>query len=77
MISAWAGIDWVAANHVKPAVATLSLGVQEGRWSQALDTAVRSLVFDHGVCAHSSLSACLLVCDSVRGPLVTLAAMES
>ncbi|QRK11067.1 RICIN domain-containing protein [Archangium violaceum] len=33
-----AGIDWVTANHVKPAVATMSLG---GAANQALDDAVR------------------------------------
>lgn len=36
-----AGIDWVAANHVKPAVANMSLG---GGASSATDTAVTNLV---------------------------------
>ena len=36
-----AGIDWVKANHVKPAVANLSLG---GGASTALDTAVRNAI---------------------------------
>lgn len=36
-----AGIDYVAANHVKPAVANLSLG---GGASSALDTAVQNLI---------------------------------
>jgi serine protease len=36
-----AGIDWVAANHVKPAVANMSLG---GGASAATDTAVTNLV---------------------------------
>ncbi len=36
-----AGIDWVAANHVKPAVANMSLG---GGASTATDTAVTNLV---------------------------------
>lgn len=36
-----AGIDWVAANHVKPAVANMSLG---GGASTAVDNAVASLV---------------------------------
>ncbi len=35
------GIDWVAANHVKPAVANMSLG---GGASSALDSAVANLV---------------------------------
>jgi serine protease len=36
-----AGIDWVAANHVKPAVANMSLG---GGASTATDTAVNNLI---------------------------------
>nr|WP_183909249.1 S8 family serine peptidase [Simiduia aestuariiviva] len=36
-----AGIDWVAANHVKPAVANMSLG---GGASSAVDSAVANLV---------------------------------
>jgi serine protease len=36
-----AGIDWVTANHVKPAVANMSLG---GGASSAVDTAVTNLV---------------------------------
>jgi hypothetical protein len=42
-------LDWVAANHKKPAVITLSLGIQVGTWSRVLEEAVRSLVRDHGV----------------------------
>jgi subtilisin family serine protease len=36
-----AGVDWVTANHVKPAVANMSLG---GGASEALDAAVRNSV---------------------------------
>ncbi|WP_373079090.1 S8 family serine peptidase [Zhongshania sp.] len=36
-----AGIDWVAGNHIKPAVANMSLG---GGNSDALDTAVRAAI---------------------------------
>jgi aqualysin 1 len=36
-----AGVDWVTANHVKPAVANMSLG---GGPSTALDTAVRNSI---------------------------------
>jgi subtilisin family serine protease len=36
-----AGIDWVTANHVSPAVANMSLG---GGVSTALDTAVRNSI---------------------------------
>lgn len=39
-----AGLDWVARHHRKPAVATLSLGIDVGRWSRALEEAVESLV---------------------------------
>ena len=38
-----AGVDWVTANHVKPAVANMSLG---GGASSALDTAVRNSIAD-------------------------------
>jgi subtilisin family serine protease len=36
-----AGVDWVTANHIKPAVANMSLG---GGVSTALDTAVRNSI---------------------------------
>ena len=36
-----AGVDWVTANHIKPAVANMSLG---GGASTALDTAVRNSI---------------------------------
>jgi subtilisin family serine protease len=36
-----AGVDWVTANHIKPAVANMSLG---GGVSSALDTAVRNSI---------------------------------
>ncbi len=36
-----AGVDWVAANHIKPAVANMSLG---GGASSAIDTAVNNAV---------------------------------
>ncbi len=36
-----AGVDWIAANHVKPAVANMSLG---GANSTALDTAVNNAI---------------------------------
>ncbi len=36
-----AGVDWVTANHIKPAVANMSLG---GPASQALDDAVRNSI---------------------------------
>ena len=54
-----AGIDWVRANHVKPAVANLSLG---GGYSAATNTAVRSLaaagVYTVVAAGNSGRSAC-------------------
>lgn len=44
-----AGLDWVAAHAVRPAVATLSLGLLGGAWSRALDAAATALVRDHNV----------------------------
>ncbi|KAG7666753.1 putative Extracellular serine proteinase [Nannochloris sp. 'desiccata'] len=44
-----AGLDYVASTHRKPAVVTLSLGVQRGHYSRAMEDAVRALVEDHGV----------------------------
>lgn len=62
--SAWsviiAGVDWVKANHVKPAVANMSLG---GAGNSSMDTAVSSLIAS-GVSAvvaagNSNGDACL------------------
>jgi subtilisin family serine protease len=54
-----AGIDWVRANHVKPAVANLSLG---GGFSSALNTAVTNLanagVFVAVAAGNSNANAC-------------------
>lgn len=36
-----AALEWVVRNATKPAVATLSLGIPVGAWSQALETAVQ------------------------------------
>lgn len=49
-----AGLDWVAANHIAPAIVTLSLGIQVGSWSRVLEDAVRSLVLDHGITVRAS-----------------------
>jgi len=54
-----AGIDWVTANHIKPAVANLSLG---GGASQATDDAVNRLsnagVFVAVAAGNSNVDAC-------------------
>jgi subtilisin family serine protease len=58
-----AALDWVATNAKKPAVVTLSLGVQEGSWSRVLDDAVRNLINKQGItvivaAGNSALDAC-------------------
>ena len=54
-----AGIDWVRANHIKPAVANLSLG---GGYSSATNTAVTNLanagVFVAVAAGNSNADAC-------------------
>jgi subtilisin family serine protease len=54
-----AGVDWVRANHIKPAVANMSLG---GSFSSALNTAVNSLanagVFVAVAAGNSNADAC-------------------
>ncbi|CAL5228884.1 g12099 [Coccomyxa viridis] len=44
-----AGLDWVASNAKQPAVATLSLGVPVGQWSQSLEQAARNLITKYNV----------------------------
>ena len=71
-----AGINWVAANHVKPAVANLSLG---GSYSAAVNTAVTNMI-NRGVFAavaagNSNLNACNFSPASAPGTL-TLAASD-
>jgi subtilisin family serine protease len=44
-----AGLDWVASNMQKPAVVSLSLGVPEGRFSQAIVDAVSDLISNRGI----------------------------
>ena len=54
-----AGVDWVRANHIKPAVANMSLG---GGYSSTLNTAVNNLansgVFIAVAAGNSSTDAC-------------------
>jgi subtilisin family serine protease len=54
-----AGVDWVRANHVKPAVANMSLG---GPYSSTLNTAVHNLtnsgVFVSVAAGNSASDAC-------------------
>ena len=44
-----AGLDWVAANAVRPAVVTLSLGVPAGAYSRGMEDAVRNMVLNHSI----------------------------
>jgi hypothetical protein len=37
-------LEWVANNAVKPAVASLSLGVPSGQWSRSLEAAVKNVI---------------------------------
>lgn len=43
LVTILAGMNWVAANHIKPAVANMSLGLPNGT-SVALDNAVKTLM---------------------------------
>ena len=66
-----AGIDYVAANHVKPAVANLSIG---GSSSFAADTAIRNLinagVLVVGAAGNNSSNACFFTPGSVSEALI-------
>ena len=37
-------LDWLMQNATRPAVATLSLGIPIGAWSQSLETAVQQVL---------------------------------
>ena len=66
-----AGIDYVAANHVKPAVANFSIG---GSTSFAADTAIRNLinagVLVVGAAGNDSSNACFFTPGSVSEALI-------
>ncbi|KAK9902768.1 hypothetical protein WJX75_005533 [Coccomyxa subellipsoidea] len=69
-----AALDWLAANHALPAIATLSLGVPEGKWSTALSDTVKTLIEDHAVtvvvaAGNSAVDSCLMSPGNVNGTL--------
>ena len=67
-----AGIDWVRTNHIKPAVANLSLG---GGFSSALNTAVNNLanagVFVAVAAGNNNMNACNFSPASATGVFST------
>ena len=69
-----AGIDWVRANHVKPAVANMSLG---GGYSAALNTATNNLsaagVFVAVAAGNENQNACNVSPASASAPTVVAA----
>jgi subtilisin family serine protease len=71
-----AGIDWVAGNHIKPAVANLSLG---GGFSQATNDAVARLasagVFVAVAAGNSNVNACNT--SPASAPVVTTVAAST
>jgi subtilisin family serine protease len=73
-----AGVDWVARNHVEPAVANMSLG---GSKSQALDQAVRNLsdagVFVAVAAGNDNADACTSSPAGAEGVFTVAASTET
>jgi len=75
-----AGLDWVAKNHQKPAIVTMSLGVGLGHWSRALEEAVKNLVDDYGISVivasgNSGVDSCYVAPGNVKQS-ITVAASD-
>jgi len=73
-----AGIDWVRANHIKPAVANMSLG---GGLSAALNTATTNLsnagVFVAVAAGNDNVDACQASPASAKGVFTTAASEKT
>jgi subtilisin family serine protease len=73
-----AGIDWVRQNHVKPAVANMSLG---GGFSAALNTATTNLsnagVFVAVAAGNDNVDACTASPASATGVFTTASSMKT
>ncbi len=73
-----AGVDWVRKNHIKPAVANLSLG---GGYSASLNTAVNNLagagVFTAVAAGNSNANACNYSPASASAAFTTAAATKA
>ncbi|KAL0022446.1 hypothetical protein WJX79_001348 [Trebouxia sp. C0005] len=68
------GLEWVGMNHKLPAVVTMSLGVQAGQWSQALQSAVTNLIEKHGITVvvatgNDQIDACQITPANVNGTI--------
>ena len=75
-----AGLDWVAQNHKKPAIVTMSLGIGVGSWSRALEESVRNLILDYGITVivasgNSGVDSCYVAPGNVEEP-ITVAASD-
>ena len=71
-------LEWVALNHEAPAVATLSLGIPAGGWSQALEEAVEVLIRDFNVLVivasgNSKVDSCTIAPANVASSLTVAA----